>query len=281
MNRIQNIFEYLKEELKFSATNPLSFEEKWSVQTTRLRMLSLILLVLLVFGILFTYFVLKGPFSFYFTKNDTPIERQQLENQKMEIQKLEEKIAQQEKFVANLQAVILGKVVPEASEKKENTNPIDYKSLNSKSSTNEQELAQKVKNQMRTKETKSELSGATIAFGSPLEGTISQVYNRRTHPAIDIVAKKGSFVKSTASGMVVYAGYSQKDGHFIIIDHGNETLSIYKHNKVNLKEQGQRVQMGDPIAIVGNTGENSSGPHLHFEIWIQQKSVDPRSIIGL
>ena len=80
-------------------------------------------------------------------------------------------------------------------------------------------------------------------------------------------------------GIIIYSGYTKNDGNFIIIDHVGSYLSIYKHNKVNLKKTGQRVQLGDPIAIVGNTGENSTGPHLHFELWFEQRPVDPETFM--
>ena len=77
------------------------------------------------------------------------------------------------------------------------------------------------------------------------------------------------------AGTVVYSGYTQKDGFILIVDHANGYLSVYKHNKTVLKKTGNRVQMNDPIAIAGNSGENSTGPHLHFELWYNQSAVNP------
>ena len=279
MGRLQNILDSLKEEIKVSSSNPNSFEEKWSFTSSRLRIISLILLIILVIGVLSSLFVFKGPFASYFSKNDKTIGRQELENQNVIIQKLNDKIQNQDLFIANLQKVILGELKPEDTKKKVNLNPVDLKGLNSESTEGEVELTEKVKQDMRTgaKENKSE---KLFLYQRPINGTISQGFDAVTHPAIDIVTKKNEIVKACASGVIIYAGFSKDDGFFIIIDHGNESQSIYKHNKVNLKKSGQRVQVGDPIAIVGNTGENTTGPHLHFELWFQQKQINPKELIS-
>ena len=86
-------------------------------------------------------------------------------------------------------------------------------------------------------------------------------------------------MKSCLSGTVIYSGYTRKDGYILIIDHGNDYTSIYKHNRKALKKIGDKVQLGDPIAIVGSTGQNSDGPHLHFELWYKQVPVNPEEYL--
>ncbi|MFC1481432.1 M23 family metallopeptidase [Candidatus Neomarinimicrobiota bacterium] len=103
---------------------------------------------------------------------------------------------------------------------------------------------------------------------------------RTDHTGIDIAAKAGDPVIASASGMVVFSNYTTDMGYLVIIGHGNDYYTIYAHNQVNLVGQRQWVRRGDPIALVGNTG-TSMGPHLHFEIWKQSRSVDPRQLIDL
>jgi murein DD-endopeptidase MepM/ murein hydrolase activator NlpD len=117
-------------------------------------------------------------------------------------------------------------------------------------------------------------------FDAPVKGIISDKFSPDRHPAVDIVCEKGATIKACLDGVIVYSGYTKEDGYFTILDHGNNYISIYKHNKVNLKQIGQRVQLGDPIAIAGNTGENSTGPHLHFELWFEQKPIDPQTLMS-
>ena len=96
---------------------------------------------------------------------------------------------------------------------------------------------------------------------------------------MDIVAPKDSPIKATADGTVIFSGWTAETGYVIIIDHSNNFLSVYKHNALLTKEQGELVKAGEVIAKVGNTGEFSSGPHLHFELWSDGYPIDPANFI--
>jgi murein DD-endopeptidase MepM/ murein hydrolase activator NlpD len=279
MSKWENLFNGMMEEIKFSTSNPNSFEEKWSFTSSRIRILSLIAILLLFFGVLFTFFMLWGPFSSFFIQNDRTIERRDLEKQLVTIKQLEQQVVEQETFIANMQNVILGKIEPADLKNKKKINPIDVKNVKSGISENEKELSSKVKEDLRTVN-KDVKSGFKSFFQLPITGgVVSQNFDPIIHPALDIVAKKDEVVKVCAGGVVIYEGYTKNDGNFMIVDHGNMYISVYKHNKVNLKKKGQRILSGDAIGIVGNTGENSTGPHLHFELWYQQKPIDPQSIM--
>jgi murein DD-endopeptidase MepM/ murein hydrolase activator NlpD len=109
----------------------------------------------------------------------------------------------------------------------------------------------------------------------PVSGFISQEYKWPVHNGLDIVAAEGTPIYSTADGIVLFSGWTVEDGYAIIIQHGNQFHSYYKHNQKNLVFPHQRVRQGDVIALLGNSGEKSSGPHLHFEIWKDGKSINP------
>ena len=112
-------------------------------------------------------------------------------------------------------------------------------------------------------------------FFCPLKGVISQGYNPVTHPYIDITAPEGSVVKATLDGTVIYAGWSDDTGYTIQIQHEGDIVSIYRHNEKLLKRSGDKVTAGSPIALIGNTGELTTGDHLHFELWHKGQTVDP------
>ena len=112
-------------------------------------------------------------------------------------------------------------------------------------------------------------------FDLPVKGKISQRFNAKNHQAIDIVTPPDTYFAACLSGTVIYSGFSQKDGNILIIEHPNNYLSVYKHARTTLKKAGEKVRVGDVIGIVGNTGANTSGPHLHFELWLNQQAVDP------
>jgi murein DD-endopeptidase MepM/ murein hydrolase activator NlpD len=114
-----------------------------------------------------------------------------------------------------------------------------------------------------------------LHFFTPLKGVISQGYDPVVHPYVDIAAPEGSVVKATLDGTVIFAGWSDEAGHTIQIQHEGDIVSIYKHNDKLLKKAGDKVTAGAPIALVGNTGELTTGDHLHFELWHKGQTVDP------
>lgn len=114
---------------------------------------------------------------------------------------------------------------------------------------------------------------------APVKGTISQTYNpKEKHYAIDVVTIIDAPVKTVADGTVIFSGWTTETGYVMIIDH-HQFISVYKHNAILRKEQGELVKAGEVIATVGNTGEFTTGPHLHFELWKDGFPIDPTNFI--
>ncbi|WP_422082741.1 M23 family metallopeptidase [Ulvibacterium sp.] len=114
----------------------------------------------------------------------------------------------------------------------------------------------------------------------PVNGTISQHYDtEKRHFAVDVVAPKDTPVKAVANGMVIFSEWTADTGYVIILEHDEGLLSVYKHNGSLSKVQGDIVRAGEVIASVGNTGELTTGPHLHFEIWDNGTPVNPLNFI--
>ena len=119
-----------------------------------------------------------------------------------------------------------------------------------------------------------------IVLFPPVSGTISQGYNReKKHYAVDVVAARETPVKAVANGMVIFSGWTTDTGYVIILEHKGGLLSAYKHNGSLNKDQGDMVRAGEVIASVGNTGEFTTGPHLHFELWENGSPVNPLDFI--
>lgn len=119
-----------------------------------------------------------------------------------------------------------------------------------------------------------------LLFFVPVKGLVTQSFNiEEDHYGVDIVSKEKEIIKSTLSGVVVFSSWTSETGNVITVQHENNLLSVYKHNSVLLKEQGERVQAGEAIAIIGNSGKWSSGPHLHFELWHNNNPVNPEQFI--
>ncbi|NGX83030.1 M23 family metallopeptidase [Aequorivita sp. KMM 9714] len=115
---------------------------------------------------------------------------------------------------------------------------------------------------------------------APVKGTITEPYDSKAkHYAVDVVTIKDSPVKAVADGTVIFAEWTVATGYVIIVKHGNDLISVYKHNGLLTKGQGEVVKGGEVIAIVGNTGELTTGPHLHFELWRDGFPINPTSFI--
>ena len=99
------------------------------------------------------------------------------------------------------------------------------------------------------------------------------------HYGVDIAASKESIVKSVLEGTVIFADWTTETGHTIAIQHSGNLISVYKHNSTLLKQVGSLLKAGEPIAVSGDSGELSSGPHLHFELWHNGTPVDPEEYV--
>ena len=124
-------------------------------------------------------------------------------------------------------------------------------------------------------------SDESSLFFSPVLGYISQKFDpSKKHFAIDVVAKENEPVKSIADGVVIFSEWSLNTGYVIILEHKHGYLSVYKHNESLNYTQGDIVQAGEIIGTVGNTGEYSTGHHLHFELWNDGYPLDPQDFIN-
>jgi murein DD-endopeptidase MepM/ murein hydrolase activator NlpD len=122
---------------------------------------------------------------------------------------------------------------------------------------------------------KGAIKGAFVLY-PPVQGTITQNYNpKEKHFAVDVVTAKNAPVKAAAEGTVIFAEWTAATGYTLIIEHPFNLISVYKHNASLIKQQGDLVKAGEVIAIVGNTGEITTGPHLHFELWSEGYPVNP------
>jgi murein DD-endopeptidase MepM/ murein hydrolase activator NlpD len=102
----------------------------------------------------------------------------------------------------------------------------------------------------------------------------AEAHSMPAHHGVDIAAKEGSPVLSAADGLVLFADWTYRFGNLVLISHRSGYISIYGHNQVLFVRAGDRVQQGEPIALLGNSGQ-STAPHLHFEIWEDGSPVDP------
>ncbi|CEN48845.1 Putative peptidase (fragment) [Capnocytophaga canimorsus] len=119
-----------------------------------------------------------------------------------------------------------------------------------------------------------------VLLFAPLRGEISNEFSpENRHYGIDIIAAEGTPVKVVADGTVIFSDWTIETGYVIIVEHKDNLISVYKHNSSLAKRQGNQVRTGEVIATVGNTGELTTGPHLHFELWNNGYAINPLSHI--
>ncbi len=123
-------------------------------------------------------------------------------------------------------------------------------------------------------------SKTEIVLFPPVGGTVTQTYDaKKKHYAVDVVAPIDTPVKAVANGTVIFSEWTADTGYVIILEHEDGLLSVYKHNGSLARFQGTVVRGGEVIASVGNTGELTTGPHLHFELWDNGNPVNPLDFI--
>lgn len=201
---------------------------------------------------------------------------------------LESVIEQNERYYSSIQGILMGDTLAEqpghALEFGENTLdldeteepdevPEDTKLYPSKMDSI---LRREVENNERYNIFNPFTDRSVVDLYPPVKGTVSQHFDvEKHHYGIDVSLEENSPVKATAEGIVVFAEWTVETGFVIIIKHDFDMLSVYKHNLALLKKQGEFVKKGEVIALTGNTGEYTTGPHLHFELWEDAHALNP------
>lgn len=269
--------------IRIVGMDQFSFQERWRFKINRMQFLSIILLmfflIFILSYILFSYTVVGS----LLPENVSDKSRDDILEAHASLGDMNKKIEQQEKFIKNLQKVILGEVeleniyLTEDIELSENKSDFTIDTARTK-----EEL--KLQNEVIQRDKLSQRSNKNILnelfLLDPVSGSISQNFHADNHPAVDIVTKKDETILSCMDGVVIYFGYDDLDGWIIIVKHPNEITSVYKHCSKILKKSGERVGAGDPIAIVGDSGSRSTGPHLHFELWSDTGVLNPTDYLS-
>ena len=282
-NENKGFFKKLFNDYKVVVSSEDTFEEKFSFKASKINVFVLMLVysvILISFTVSIVFFTQLRELVPGYSSSDL-LNRAIYLTQKTD--SLERQIELNNKFYKSIEDVLSGKT----DEFIERDNiPIDS-SLNDKNlfsiSPNSEDsiLRNYVDSQDKFNLTKNELVIENKMFFSPIKGDITQTFNfEENHFAIDIAADIGTPVKSILDGKILFSEWSVDTGHVIIVDHGDNIVSVYKHNSKSLKEQNDFVQAGEVIAYSGNQGSLSSGPHLHFELWKNGTPIDPEPLLN-
>jgi murein DD-endopeptidase MepM/ murein hydrolase activator NlpD len=271
----------LTDKYRLVVLNEDTFEERFSLKLSRLNvfvlggLLSFLLILVTTFIITFTPI---KEFIPGYSSTDLKIKATKLAFQ---TDSLKRKLDVMHDYTRALQPILMGKIEPDIidSIEIEAGKTIIIDSLLS-ASKEDSIFREKIESQDRFPIQNNAATNVKIVFFAPLTGSISQNFDAKSkHLAVDIVAKSGTPVKATADGTVIFSGWNTETGYVIILKHAYDYISVYKHNGTLLKEQGDFVKSGEVIASVGSTGELTTGPHLHFELWSGGYAVNPTNLI--
>jgi murein DD-endopeptidase MepM/ murein hydrolase activator NlpD len=251
----------------------------------KVAVISLLTFVLIFVGALY---LSQSLLSQWFDPRHTTMEyNQKLLTLTMEMDSLKSRLRAQDQFIGNLQTILKGDV-PEG-ETYRKPNQVNTEDLNKDMNPQVMNAGDSIIRQEFEEQDFSLTSYSSnnyseelkdIFFFPPLQGIVSSPYDMNIdHYGIDIVAKTNEPVKSIADGTVILSSWTQDGGYVIAIQHRANLISVVRHNSAILKKVGNFVNAGEVISIIGNSGELTSGPHVHLEIWYNGNPVDPEEFI--
>lgn len=281
----KQIARILKSKFRFVVMNDQTLEEKFSLRLTPMNIIvvggsaALMLIILTLYLIAFT------PLREYIPGYADVNMRRNLIKMTLKTDSLMQKLNADEKYLSNMLDILNGKVDTTLPQKKTGQQLYDSIQQLNKSAADSQ-LRWQIENQEQftlvNNGDKAFSSGiGSYSFFTPLKGNVTSKFSTaQKHYGIDIVSNANEGIKSALDGTVVIANFTSETGYVIGVQHSNNLFTFYKHNSALLKSVGDYVKAGEVIAIIGNSGEFSSGPHLHFELWYNGTPVNPLDYIN-
>ncbi len=235
--------------------------------------------LIIIIGVLTALLLIFTPLKYLMPPvENLALEKNIIQN-RMLIDSLEKEIQYRDNYFAQIQRIINGEDIEElsyvdSSEVQKLITKQEQDSILKELAERDKEIYERISNEENT-------SISVINFYVPLSGFISNKFDAASkHFGIDIVAPENTPISAVLDGTVILAAWTVEAGYVIEIQHADNIISVYKHNGELLKHEGETVKAGEPIALVGNTGELTTGPHLHFELWQNGVPVDPEKYIN-
>lgn len=267
--------------------NDDTFEEKASLKLSPMNVFVTVGTIIISLVILVIYIIAFTPLREYIPGYADLTMQRRVIAMGLKADSLEEGLHAKEVYINNINSIINGTVGDNDDKGDIQDNLQRYDTIKTlKKSKDDSLLRAQIEN-----ENKFELSVSApksfsnsisnFFFFTPIKGTVTNVFDpAEKHYGIDIVAPKNEAIKSTMDGTVVVATWTSETGYIIGVQHSNNMISMYKHNSVLLKKIGNYVKAGEAIAIIGNSGELSTGPHLHFELWYNGTAINPQKYMA-
>ncbi len=275
----------LRNKYRLAIFNEQTYEEVWRMRLSRLNVFTFVGTSAIILIILVTLLIAYTGLREYIPGYPDGNQRRMMVRNVNRVDSLINEINKRDRFFQSIKSVISGEVPETDYEDTSSSSSGKPHEINLKKSREVLEFREKVEAEekynlavLEDGEKIPELN--QIYFYSPLKGIIVREFKEsEKHYGIDIVSKPGETVLSIMSGTVIFSGWTVETGYVLMIQHNHDLISAYKHNSKLLKKAGEKIAAGEAIANVGNSGELTTGPHLHFELWYQGKAVDPAEYI--
>lgn len=275
--------EKLKDRYRLVILNEDTIEDVWYAVLSRMNFMvwiGLIGVILVAIGIVLVSFT---PLREYIPGYpDGNIRRLFILNS-LQVDSLEIELNKRDQYIKNIHAILKGNETNphmRAIDSLPDMEKITFESSNFDSILDEQFLEEEKYGISTLYQPVKQIEINKLHFFCPLKGSVTNLFDASgNHYGVDIVSNLNEPILTVLSGTVIMAGWTIEAGFIIQVQHQNDLISVYKHNSQLLKKMGDKVTAGEPIAIVGNTGEYTTGPHLHFELWHKGKPLNPRDYI--
>ena len=261
--------------------NETTFEEKFFIRISQFNIILIILLFVTLIAIGSFFLLAYTPLKNFIPGYTSVFIRKEAIRNSFLLDSLSVEFEKQDRFIKSIKSALTGEINLEENSlldgQRQSPELIkSYKAMSEADSLLRIEVIQEDKYNVIP----NDLSNVNYLLYPPAVGPISQKYNAdKRHFAVDIALEQNAPIMSVAHGTVIFSEWTAETGHVIIVKHDYGLLSVYKHNSSLEKVQGDLVKSGEVIAKAGDTGEFSTGWHLHFELWINGFSVDPTNFI--
>lgn len=287
-HKAKKIIKKIKHKSRLVVLNDDTFEEQFSLILSPLNVFTWGGLFLIFFAVILVLLIAFTPLREMIPGYSDTNTRKLATYAALRADSLQRSLNEQQMYIENLRYIMSGErfEMADTSGSAKGSQTVDVSSISAKPSREDSMLRAEVEKEERynlstvNKESGNDPMYNFLLF-TPLNGVVSSTFDEGIrHFGVDIVPENDeASVKAAYEGVVIQASWTSEEGHVLYLQHFGNLISVYKHNSVNLKKVGDKVQAGEAIAIVGNSGELTSGPHLHFELWYNGRPVNPENYI--
>ncbi len=283
----KQLIKKLKDKYRLVIINDNTFDERFSAYLTPLNVIAGIAVVFSLIALIVVGFLVFTPLREYIPGySDTQTKLNAL-NASIKADSLEEAQRIYKQYFTNLSNILTGEIDSEMDSTKSTSERRVYEGLDFSASREDSLLREEIESQERyavaqdVPTNEKVLGLPALLFFAPVKGQVTSEFDRSIqHYGVDITANEGEAIKAVYDGVVIFASYTYDGGYVIQIQHPDNLISVYKHNSVLLKKVGDQVSAGESVAVIGNTGQLTDGPHLHFELWHKGNAINPLNFIS-